>query len=311
MDKLLYMFPERIQKKLMDLPLELRKNIQEIRLRVNFPIEINIGYKYKWLDGLNFNKYDAEYLLNQISQHSLYRLENELKQGFITISGGHRIGITGTTVLEENKIKTIKHISSFNVRIARAKVGIAKPFLSYVYNESFLNTMIVGVPQTGKTTLLRDFAREIGSDNSITRASKVGIVDERSEICGSHNGIAQHSLGDRFDFIDACPKAEGMMILIRSMSPEVIFVDEIGSEKDAIAIEEATHAGVKIFCTVHGKDLSDIRKRPNVKSLIDHKVFERYIIMNNRTESSGISDILQEDGKSIMPSKISIINQRN
>src|SRR5690606_10491472 len=132
-----------------------------------------------------------------------------------------------------------------------------------LFNNSWLHTMIIGPPQTGKTTLLRDIARIISSGDhyGLFPASKVGIVDERSEIAGSVNGIPQMTFGPRLDVLDACPKVEGMMMMIRSMSPDVLIVDEIGRKEDADAIMEAVNAGIKLIMTTHGNSFEEIGKR--------------------------------------------------
>lgn len=201
------------------------------------------------------------HLLNKISHFSIYTLEEELKRGYITIEGGHRVGLAGKVILEQGKVKAIRDISSFNIRIAREKVGIAQTLIPRIYRDGWLHTMIIGPPQTGKTTLLRDIARIIssGDQGSGLPASKVGIVDERSEIAGCVNGIPQMTFGNRIDVLDACPKAEGMMMMIRSMSPEVLVVDEIGRHEDAEAIMEAVNAGIKLIMTTHGNSWRKLR----------------------------------------------------
>jgi stage III sporulation protein AA len=158
--------------------------------------------------------------------------------------------------------------------------------------------MIIGPPQTGKTTLLRDLARAISTEDLKTsrQAVKVGIVDERSEIAGSVNGIPKLTFGHRIDVLDACPKAEGMMMMIRSMSPDVLIVDEIGRKEDAEAIMEAVHAGIKLFMTTHGTSLADIKKRPSLREILDQDIFQRFIVLSRKQGPGTIAHIFDGSG---------------
>ncbi|ARK31407.1 stage III sporulation protein AA [Halalkalibacter krulwichiae] len=266
---------------------------EEIRLRVGRPLEVIAGgipYYPSTLDKLYIvSADDAKFLLNQLSQYSMYAFEEELRRGFITIKGGHRVGLAGKVVLDRGQVKTLRDISSFNIRIARQTIGVAERLISHLYDQRWLNTLFIGAPQTGKTTLLRDVARliSVGMPSKKIPPLKVGIVDERSEIAASMKGVPQLELGPRVDVLDGCPKAEGMMMLIRSMSPDVIVVDEIGRDEDVYAVQEALHAGVKVMTTAHGISLEDIERRPAMKSLLDIKAFERCVELT-RTDRAGI-----------------------
>ncbi|NLN41645.1 MAG: stage III sporulation protein AA, partial [Clostridiales bacterium] len=144
-----------------------------------------------------------------------------------------------------------------------------------------LHTLILSPPQMGKTTLLRDLSRQLSNGFSGFRGVKVGIVDERSEIAGCFQGIPQNDVGVRTDILDGCPKALGIIMMIRSLSPNVIITDEIGRPEDAMAIEDALNAGIKIITTAHSSGLEDARKRPILKSLLDKKVFQRVLVLGN------------------------------
>ena len=273
------------------------KNIkpQEIRLRVNRPVEINDGLRVYWLSKHRFSQKDAATFLSSISEYSIYRLESELRQGYITIEGGHRIGITGRVNVENGRVRSLQHITSFNIRIASEQVGVSHSLIPHLWGKRWFNTLVIGPPQSGKTTLLRDMARVAATGSVNREAMKVGIVDERSEIAASVDGIPQMQLGYRSDVLDRCPKSEGMMMLIRSMSPEIIVADEIGSEKDVYAVEEAVRAGASLFCTIHGEDYKDIQTRPSMKRLIENQVFERYVVIRNRQ----IINLLDNKGQAI------------
>jgi stage III sporulation protein AA len=274
--------------------------LEEIRIRIDRPIEITMKGAPMFLSYI-IRQEDAFNLLNKISQFSIYTLEEELKRGYITVSGGHRIGLAGKVILEEGKVKAIRDIASFNIRIAKEKIGIAEKIIPFIFNHSWMHTMIVGPPQTGKTTLLRDIARIISSGNQEKgiHAYKVGIVDERSEIAGCVHGIPQMTFGHRLDVLDACPKAEGMMMMIRSMSPDVLVVDEIGRIEDAESIQEAVHAGIKLIMTTHGTSLEEAKNRPSLKSIIDQNIFQRFIVLSRAHGPGTITHILDGNGKEL------------
>ncbi len=199
----------------------------------------------------------------------------------------------------------IRDVSSFNIRIARQKMGIAEPLLSYLYESRWLNTMVIGPPQTGKTTLLRDVARCMSQGVGFANipSCKVGIVDERSEIAGCVKGIPQYEFGPRVDVLDACPKAEGMMMMIRSMSPDILIVDEIGRMEDSEAIMEAVHAGVQLFISAHGFSFDDIRKRPSLKAVMEFGVFERFIELSKAKGPGTVVQVKDREGKPIQRRK--------
>ncbi|WML40507.1 stage III sporulation protein AA [Neobacillus sp. OS1-2] len=297
METILPYLPKNIADLINKIPPDQKEELEEIRIRVNRPIEMMVKGAPRFLSYIVQSE-DAIHLLNKISHFSIYTLEEELKRGYITVSGGHRIGLAGKVILEDGKVKAIRDISSFNIRVAREKVGIAEPIIPFIYKGNWMHTMIIGPPQTGKTTLLRDIARIISTGNRAggIQASKVGVVDERSEIAGCVHGVPQLSFGPRLDVLDACPKAEGMMMLIRSMSPDVLIVDEIGRKEDAEAIQEAVHAGIKLIMTTHGTSIEELRKRPSLRDLIDQKIFERFVILSRSSGPGTITHIFNESG---------------
>jgi len=292
--------PKNISNQIKKIPPIQLKEIEEIRVRVNRPLEISARGVARFLS-YTVQAEDADHLLNKISHFSIYALEEELKRGYITIEGGHRVGLAGKVILEDGRVKAIRDISSFNIRIAKEKIGIANQLIRDIYTENWLHTMIIGSPQTGKTTLLRDIARIISSGdvNGRFEAAKVGIVDERSEIAGCVSGVPQMTFGPRIDVMDACPKAEGMMMMIRSMSPDVLVVDEIGRKEDAEAIMEAVNAGIKLIMTTHGESLDEIRKRPTLKTILNEKIFQRYIVLSRSQGPGTISCVMDSDGREL------------
>jgi len=282
--------------------------LQEIRLRVNCPLMVIYqGNEYFVKgDGTLCAEQSGAYCVTSkavkgtmeyVSNYSLYAYEEEIRQGYITIQGGHRVGIAGKAVIDGNRVKGIKYISFINIRFSHQIKGCADKVLSYVRGEERIyHTLIISSPRCGKTTLLRDLIRQLSDGSKEDRGYTVGVVDERSEIGGCYLGIPQNDVGIRTDVLDCCPKAEGMMMLVRSMSPAVIAVDEIGNYEDIYAIESVIHCGCKLLATVHGSSMEDIRKKPLLERLVNERVFERYIILHNENEIGEVKSIFDERG---------------
>ena len=217
--------------------------IQEIRVRVNRPILL----KVKDADiVIKYNVSSAEILqtLEKLCDNSIYAYQNQISQGFLTIKGGHRIGITGTAVIENNKVINLKYINSLNFRIARQIINCSNKILGQVLdlkNNLIYNTLIVSPPGCGKTTMLRDLIRNIsdGVESCGFSGKTCGVVDERGEIAAMYKGVPQNDVGIRTDVIENISKSAGIKMLIRSMAPEVIACDEIGSKEDVEAIRRS------------------------------------------------------------------------
>jgi len=300
MEEILRLFPETLSGQINLQIAERWHYLQEIRFRFNQPIELIFDHQVEWVKNIKPNQKDKMHIINQLSDFSLYRMEDELREGYITIEGGHRVGLAGKVNTVDGSVKAIQYITFLNIRIAKEKLGVAKPLIPYLYSNQYLNTLFIGAPQTGKTTLIRDLTRIISSGWEKIPAKKVGVIDERSEIGASLNGIPQHNLGRRTDVLDACPNAEGMMMMIRSMSPDVIVVDEIGSQKDVQALLEAINAGVTIICTIHGQSLEDIKRRPSIQPLFQQHIFKRLFILDNSGQPGIIKKVYNEEQQMVL-----------
>ena len=231
-------------------------------------------------------------------------IKHELKQGFITIEGGHRVGMAGQVIMEEGKIKNLKYISSFNLRISHEVKNCADKIFPYItYNKQMYHTLLISPPRCGKTTLLRDIIRQVSDGNMWVKGCTVGVVDERSELGGCYLGNPQNEMGVRTDILDRCPKAEGMIMLIRSMAPQVIAVDEIGAQEDVHAIEYAMHCGCKMLATAHGYSMEEIQRKPIFEKLVQERRFERYVILSNRYQIGGIEAVYGENGSLLYQEK--------
>lgn len=281
--------------------------LQEIRFRVGQPVLLQYKNQEfllkekkegKEIATCIFSKEEMKETMEYISNFSMYAFENEMRQGFLTIQGGHRIGIAGRVFVEQGRVKRITNIGSLNIRIAHEEIGCSKKVIEYLWEkDNFCHTLIISPPGGGKTTLLRDIIREIAGERS---RLTVGVVDERSEIAASYMGIPQNQLGARCDVMDGCPKAEGLLMLLRSMAPDVIALDEIGGEEDLAALQQGRNCGCKILATIHGNSLEEIRKKPQMKEFMNNQGFERYVILGNRLQTGTIREILDHTGQKVV-----------
>ena len=287
-------------------------NLQEIRIRVNQPVSIlwNNEEYIITTQGRICKMSDQPLILSsevvtdcmaRISNYSLYAWEEELKQGFITIQGGHRIGVAGQTVADHRMVQRMNHISFLNIRLSHEVIGCAKPVFHYITKQNIIhNTLIISPAGCGKTTLLRDLIRFISNGTKQFAGINVGVVDERSEIAACYQGVPQNDLGARTDVLDCCPKIYGMNMLIRSMSPKVIAVDEIGTDEDAKMLHHIMTCGCRILATAHGDNLEDIKRRPAFQEMLKQELFTRFIVLERAKAPGQIAGVYDEAFRELM-----------
>lgn len=269
-------------------------NLQEIRLRVSRPIMLLQNGSEVLIEKTVTSK-DIREIVESACGYSGYAFEEEIRKGYLTVPGGHRIGLAGRAVMKEGDVQTLKFISALNIRVARSVTGCAKRWRDYFYKANRpCHVLIVSPPGCGKTTLLRDAIRMLSEGGEGYSGVTVGVVDERSEIAGIYRGIQTHNLGMRTDVLDGCPKTVGMEMLLRSMAPEVLAVDEIGTA-DVSSIENALRCGCKVIATLHGETLEEFLAKPGFVSLVNERVFERYIFLKRGQTPGRVSLVCDQN----------------
>ena len=282
--------PDPVKYPLESLPEKTQENIEEIRITAGQPMRIITGSEELIIKIKGTNTANQELLettLNNLLNYSIYAYEEELARGYITIEGGHRVGICGRAVTENGRVTLIKDISSLNIRHSREIPGVAYKVMDDIVDKvyGFQNTVIVSPPKCGKTTLLRDIVRILSESGK-----RVAVCDERSEIAGMYQGMPSYDIGPRTDVLDGCLKAEGMLMLIRSMAPDVLVTDEIGKAEDMEAIESAVSAGVKIITTIHGRTYEDLTSS-KLGDMVKRGVFSRIIFLTNIPSTGTVSEV--------------------
>ncbi|WP_312353126.1 stage III sporulation protein AA [Aminipila sp.] len=286
-ENILIKMPQDLEKTFRALPDAIINNAEEFRFRIGQPISIiSLNEEYHISYAVDYEMLNN--LINRLLNYSYYAYETELANGYITIEGGHRVGVCGKVVLDKGNIRLIKDISSLNIRCSREVIGASEECIKNIVKAdgSIHNTLIVSPPKCGKTTLLRDLIRNLSN-----KGYKVGVCDERSEIAGSYKGNTCYDLGPRTDILDGCPKEQGIIMLIRAMSPHIIATDEIGKRADIYAIEAAMCAGINLITTIHGNSYEDILNS-QIGDLVKRGIFSCIIFLSNVPKTGSIREVL-------------------
>lgn len=295
---------DKLYKTVYKLPNELKASVQEIRIRAEKPLVLSMGRKTMFVDkafelsdsienSVTASFDDIVASFQNVCCYSVYSHQNEIKNGFVTMGSGHRVGICGTAVTSHGEISSVRDISSLNIRIAREIPDAAEELLQRVGSVEG-GLLIVGMPCSGKTTILRDLARRISLGIGC-RIMRTSVVDERSELSGTYAGIARNDLG-LSDILNGYSKHEGIMQALRTLSPEAIICDEIGASADMRAIEQGINAGVSIVATIHAGSYRELLARSQGKALINSGAFRTVVILESRENAGKISELIRLRG---------------
>ncbi len=272
-------------------------DINEIRMRANENLIIVVKNKKYYLkdDSGNYIKPSTmiiENFIRKISENSIYAFNDNIKNGFITLPKGIRVGICGTVVMEGSKVITIKDFQSVNIRIPHSVRNCSLTAFEYLVDSEIKNTLIISSPGNGKTTFIRDFIYQLFAHNI---SKNILVADERSEICSVVNGKPAIDLGGFCDIFTNCTKEYAFKNGIRSMRPDVIVTDEIDLDLDLNAILEAINSGVAVIATIHAKDLSQLKKKKNFNRVIEEKFFSRFVVLSGDEGPGTLTGIFDEN----------------
>ncbi|MDI6870014.1 MAG: stage III sporulation protein AA [Bacillota bacterium] len=285
--------------------------LEEVRLRANRPLIVHFGGQEGMVarrgglchhpeEACLVTPEDCRTALQRLTCSSLYALEEEIRHGYLTLPGGHRVGLVGHAVLDGGRVRTLRDINGLNLRLTREVRGAADQVLPHLVNRrgEILSTLVLSPPQAGKTTLLRDLCRQVseGRPDLAMPGRKVVVVDERSEIAGCYEGVPQCEVGPRTDVLDGCPKAEGVALVLRAMSPEVIVTDELGRPEDVAAVREAVRCGVAVLASAHAGDLAEAERRPALAPLLTEGCFARTVVLSRRRGPGTVERVVPLDG---------------
>ncbi|MEW6545632.1 MAG: stage III sporulation protein AA [Bacillota bacterium] len=314
-EDLLPLVAEPVRSALRRLAPETAAQLEEIRLRVARPLAVGSYGRETFVcsdgrftsrpeEAYRVSRGDVEATLQLLFRGSLYAVEEQLRQGYVTVAGGHRVGFCGRAVLEDGHIAGLVDISSLSFRICREVPGAADPIIPFlVVDGRVVGALILSAPLGGKTTVLRDAVRQLSDGVPALRfpGAKVCLVDERSEVAGCWNGEPQRYVGLRTDVLDGVPKATGLMMAVRAMSPQVVATDELGGAADVAAVEEALHAGVAVLATAHASSLAEARSRPHLGGLMARGAFPRVILLSRRLGPGTAEAVWSAEGENLLP----------
>lgn len=310
-EELLQIFPQKLRQRITESVAF--ENLVEIRLRAGLPVllvtmqenyflkkEADTKKKEVMQKGKNnwiLSSEELKLIFEKISQYSVFAYTEEIGEGFITLKGGHRAGLCGKYYYRQEGRPQIKNISSINLRVAREVNDCARPIIQKLFEgETFCHTLLVSPPGYGKTTYLRDIIRLLSDGTEKIEGKNISVVDERSEIGNRTREGSGFYLGNRTDLMDHCPKAEGMLMMLRTMTPEILAADEIGGEKDIRAMSYIRNCGCRLLMTVHGNSMSDILSRPILGEYLKKYPFERYVFLKKDKNGERKIIVYDQDG---------------
>ncbi|MGN0473909.1 MAG: ATPase, T2SS/T4P/T4SS family [Acutalibacteraceae bacterium] len=294
-DNITQYLPNKIVIELLRLSDKVKLSANEIRIRCGKPVVVMMPESYVLPDKNHIlTQNDISEIFQKLCDYSVYSYQAELSQGFITLPGGHRVGICGTASLDKSGNRTVKYISSINIRIASEHIGCARELVNEVFSEKLCGALIAGPPCCGKTTILRDIALNFSSEGSM---KKVVIVDERGELAAIYRGTPQNTLGLFCDVLNGYPKGEGILIALRTLSPDVIICDEVGSEEDAKALCEGVNAGVAVISSVHACNADELYTKNSCKRLLETGAFKKIVFLKGGRCRGIVESIIEVQDK--------------
>ena len=267
--------PPALQNRVMDLPDEVRACVEELRLRAGQPMHWYASGREHEIAGLRLRAEELRETLARASRWSVHTYAEPLRQGYLPLTGGHRLGVCGTVSLENGVPSGVRTVSSLCLRIARAWEDVAKQYLGELCDGNHVHgTLILSPPGGGKTTFLRDLIRLIS-----LRGIRVGVVDERGELAAMRSGVPQFELGGTCDVLDGCPKAVGALQLVRTMAPQVLALDELTDPADLEAVRYAVNCGVSVLATIHAANTDELAHKPFFRTLCQSGAFTRLVVL--------------------------------